>query len=75
MKLKELASGLVLHRHIERKCKEISVKVVKALLQNAKTFGNSGVPRGVIWGFQPPPHRNSDGPPKWCHTQRDCENC
>ena len=33
----------------------------------------SGVPRGG-WGVQPPP-RNSEGPPKSCHTQPDCENC
>ena len=32
---------------------------------------NSGVPRGV---FKPPP-RNSEGPPKSCQTQPDCENC
>jgi len=30
----------------------------------------SGVPRGGVWGFQPPP-RNSEGPPKSCQTQPD----
>ena len=34
---------------------------------------SSGVLRGG-WGFKPPP-RNSEGPPKSCQTQPDCENC
>ena len=33
----------------------------------------SGLPRGV-WGVQTSP-RNSEGPPKSCQTQPDCENC
>jgi len=35
---------------------------------------SSGVPRGV-WGFKPPSPRNSEGPPKSCQTQPDCEHC
>ena len=37
----------------------------------------SGVPRvGGFGGFKPaPPHCNSEGPPKSCQTQPDCENC
>jgi len=27
-----------------------------------------------LWGSTPPP-RNSEGPPKSCQTQPDCENC
>ena len=38
---------------------------------SATSFVVSGVPRG---GFKPPP-RNSEGPPKSCQTQPDCENC
>jgi len=34
---------------------------------------SSGQPRG--WGIQTPPPRNSEGPPKSCQTQPDCENC
>ena len=31
---------------------------------------------GGFRGFNPPPHpRNSEGPPKSCQTQPDCENC
>ena len=30
--------------------------------------------RGGLWGVQPPP-RTSEGPPKSCQTQPDCENC
>ena len=30
--------------------------------------------RGV-WGVQPPPPRNSEGHPKSCQTQSNCENC
>jgi len=31
---------------------------------------------GVVWGGSPPPHKkNSEGPPKSCQTQSDCENC
>jgi len=26
-------------------------------------------------GVQPPPPRNSEGPPKSCQNQTDCENC
>jgi hypothetical protein len=33
----------------------------------------SGVPSGRVWGVQTPP-RNSEGPPKSCQTQPDCEN-
>jgi len=29
----------------------------------------------VVWGFQPPPPRNSEGPPESCQTQPDCANC
>ena len=29
---------------------------------------------GGVGGFKPPP-RNSEGPPKSCQTQPDCENC
>ena len=29
--------------------------------------------RGGVWGVHPPP-RNSEGPPKSCQTQPDCEN-
>ena len=36
---------------------------------------SSGVPRGGVEGFKPPPPRNSEGPPKSCQTQTDCENC
>ena len=36
-------------------------------------FKISGVPKGV-WGAQTPP-QNSEGPPKSCQTQPDCENC
>ena len=37
----------------------------------------SGVPMGGFGVFTPPPPhpRNSEGPPKSCQTQRDCENC
>ena len=29
---------------------------------------------GGVWGIQtPPPPRNSEGPPKSCQTQPDCE--
>ena len=28
-----------------------------------------------VWGVQPPPPRNSEGPPKSCQTQPDCEKC
>ena len=33
--------------------------------------------RGGVWGFKstPPLPRNSEGPPKSCQTQPDCENC
>ena len=30
---------------------------------------------GGGWRFNPPPPRNSEGPPKSCQTQPDCENC
>ena len=30
---------------------------------------------GLGWGVQPPPPRNSEGPPKSCQTQPDRENC
>jgi len=30
--------------------------------------------RGGIWGVNPPPPRNSEGPPKSCQTHPDCEN-
>jgi len=30
---------------------------------------------GGVWGVQTPPPRNSEGPPKSCQTQPDCENC
>ena len=30
---------------------------------------------GGTWSFQTPPPRNSEGPPKSCQTQPDCENC
>jgi len=36
-------------------------------------FLSSGVPWGGGWGFNPP--RNSEGPPKSCQTEPDCENC
>ena len=39
------------------------------------TIHTSGVERGVVWMVQPPPPRNSEGPPKSCKTQPDCENC
>ena len=41
-----------------------------------KTFWASGVPSGSLGGFNPPPHfpQNSEGPPKSCQTQPDCEN-
>ena len=36
----------------------------------------SGVPRGEGgWGVQTPTPRNSEGSPKSCQTQPDCENC
>ena len=56
MELKELASGLVLGSHIGWKFKGIVVRVVKNLLQNAKTLGNIYVPRGVICGGSTTPH-------------------
>ena len=32
--------------------------------------------RGGEFGvFENPPPRNSEGPPKSCQTQSDCENC
>jgi len=32
--------------------------------------------RGGVGVFKPPPKkRNSEGPPKSCQTQPDCENC
>jgi len=31
--------------------------------------------RGEGVGVFKPPLRNSDGPPKSCQTQPDCENC
>ena len=34
---------------------------------------DSGLPREG-WGFNPPPPRNPEGPPKSCQTQPDCEN-
>ena len=34
---------------------------------------SSGVPRGWFGGSNHP--RNSEGPPKSCQTQPDCENC
>ena len=37
-------------------------------------FHSSGVPRGRGLGGSNPP-RNSEGPPKSCQTQPDCENC
>ena len=39
------------------------------------TIHTSGLQRGVVWGVQPPPPQNSEGPPKSCKTQPDCENC
>jgi len=38
---------------------------------------DSGVPGGGgVWGVQTsPPPGNSEGPPKSCQTQPDCENC
>ena len=38
------------------------------------TLLTSGVPRGGGLGCSTPP-RNSEGPPKSCQTQPDCENC
>ena len=28
-----------------------------------------------VGGFKHPPPRNSEGPPKSCQTEPDCENC
>jgi len=38
------------------------------------TIKSSDVPRGGL-GCSTPPPRNSEGPPKSCQTQPDCENC
>jgi len=37
----------------------------------------TGVGGGFLGGIRPPPPppRNSEGPPKSCQTQPDCENC
>ena len=39
----------------------------------ASRDGGSGVPRGGFGVFKHP--QNSEGPPKSCQTQPDCENC
>ena len=43
---------------------------------SADTNTASGVPRGLGWrGGSNTPSRNSEGSPKSCQTQPDCENC
>jgi hypothetical protein len=37
-----------------------------------RTEGGGG---GAVWGGSNSPPRNSEGPPKSCQTQPDCENC
>jgi len=45
--------------------------VTVMISEHTKLVGDSGVPGEV----QTPPPRNSEGPPKSCQTQTDCENC
>ena len=42
--------------------------------QHVSSPVSSGVPRGGVWGFKPPPPRNYESPPKSCQTKPDCEN-
>jgi len=52
----------------------VELKVFRYMFTDvSKGPAASGVPTGV-WGVQTPP-RNSEGPPKSCQAQADCENC
>ena len=47
---------------------------ITALVKLKRMHKTSGVTRGGL-GCSNPPLRNSEGPPKSCQTQPDCENC
>jgi len=42
---------------------------------NIKVVHTTAVAYRTEGGFKSPPPRNSEGPPKSCQTQPDCENC
>jgi len=57
-------------------CKETGVKLDNKHWYDhvPKSVETSGVPEWGSWGVQTPSPRNSEGPPKLCQTQPDCEN-
>ena len=51
----------------------LTVTVLK--MRNRKFSSHQWRAEGGFGRFNPPPPRNSEGPPKSCQTQPDCENC
>ena len=57
-------------------CKETTAGGAGKICSRFSITGQGAVAyRGGVWGCSNPPPRNSEGPPKSCQTQPDCENC
>ena len=56
------------HRHV------YSIRLVTNCHRSTYMYPRTPVAYRWGWGVQIPPPRNSEGPPKSCQTQPDCEN-
>ena len=78
-----IAGAILTKSHVRWQQPKLDVRVMCAIERkvciNPKTDNNVihpvACPGGVSGVQTPAPSRNSEGPPKSCQTQTDCENC